>query len=583
MGSLINEVIKSQKTVINILLIEKEPGDALLVREFLNEAVTPQCTVNHADTLQRAIHILESSNFDVLLVDITMLQPTTGEALASITEQAQTTPIIFLTDLEEEYDGSLIAKRSKQDYLVKQNLSATHLLRSIRFAIERNWMMEQLEKAKQIEQHLAYHDVLTGLPNRQLFQDRLDQIIKQAARADKKVSVLSIDLDEFKRINDTLGHSTGDHILKIMSQRLQSCIRKSDTVARQGGDEFIIMLNEIGEERHAVTVAKKILTSLVKPINIDEHTLYLTGSVGVSLFPSDGDSFSTLVKNAEVAMHRAKKQGKNTYELYNLSMDAEAMEKLELENKLHDAVKKGEFTLHYQPLLNLISGKIEGVEALIRWNHPTLGSISPEKFIPLAEETGLIEPLGEWVMHTACIHAKTLHNEGFEGIRFAVNLSNKQFRNDNLHKMILEVLSKTDLDPQLLGLEVTESSAMRDVEYTIDILNKLKESGIRISIDDFGTGYSSLSYLKKLPIDILKIDRSFIENVPQDNENKSITSAIIFLAHNLGMKVVAEGVENQKQLSFLRSMRCDYIQGFMFSKPIPFDELKKLLTEYRAI
>ncbi|MEL6820515.1 MAG: bifunctional diguanylate cyclase/phosphodiesterase, partial [Calditrichota bacterium] len=419
--------------------------------------------------------------------------------------------------------------------------------------------------------------------NRQLFQDRLDQILKQAIRREKMVSILSIDLDGFKRINDTLGHRIGDHILKIMSQRLKSCIRKSDTVARQGGDEFIIILNEIGNEKHAITVAKKILTSLVEPINIDHHICRLTCSIGISLYPSDGQTASNLVKHAEIAMHRAKKQGRNTYQLYNLSMDAEALERLELENNLHTAIERREFKLLYQPKLNLTNGRIEGVEALIRWNHPTLGRISPNKFIPLAEETGLIEQLGEWVLHSACIHAKTLIQEGFPGIRFSVNLSNKQFRNKHLHEMIEQILNKTGLPPEHLGLEITESSVMKDVSYTIKVLRKLKEKGIKIFIDDFGTGYSSLGYLKKLPIDVLKIDRSFLEGVPEDKENKSISSAIIFLAHNLGMQVVAEGVETPRQLSFLRSMRCNYIQGFLFSKPLDFEDLKLLLKEYRNI
>jgi len=583
MANLYSKVIKSQKAVLKILLLEKQAGDAILIRDLLDKQSAPEYIIEHSDSIHNATQLLGEGTIDVILLDIAIVRSTTLPIFSELQAKFAHIPILFLSDLEDEYDCALLAKKYEQDYLVKQNLSSTYLQRSIRFAIERNWMMEQLDKARQIEQHLAYHDVLTGLPNRQLFQDRLDQILKQAKRRESMVSILSLDLDGFKRINDTLGHGIGDHILKIMSQRLKSCIRKSDTVARQGGDEFIIILNEVGNEKHAIKVAKKILTSLVEPINIDSHSCRLTCSIGVSIYPSDGQTASNLVKHAEIAMHRAKKQGRNTYQLYNLSMDAEALERLELENNLHLALEQREFKLLYQPKLNLASGKIEGVEALIRWNHPTLGRISPNKFIPLAEETGLIEKLGEWVLHTACIHAKTLTQEGFPGIRFSVNLSNKQFRNKHIHEMIEQILTKTGLAPEYLGLEITESSIMKDVSYTIKVLRRLKEKGIKIFIDDFGTGYSSLSYLKKLPIDVLKVDRSFLEGIPEDKENKSITSAIIFLAHNLGLEVVAEGVETPKQLSFLRSMRCNSIQGFLFSKPIEFEELKQLLKEYRNI
>lgn len=583
MANLYSKVIKSQKAVLKILLLEKQAGDAILIRDLLDKHSAPEYIIEHSDSIHNATQLLGEGTIDVILLDIAIVRTTTLPIFSELQAKFTHIPILFLSDLEDEYDCALLAKKYEQDYLVKQNLSSTYLQRSIRFAIERNWMMEQLDKARQIEQHLAYHDVLTGLPNRQLFQDRLDQILKQAKRRESMVSILSLDLDGFKRINDTLGHRIGDHILKIMSQRLKSCIRKSDTVARQGGDEFIIILNEVGNEKHAIKVAKKILTSLVEPINIDSHSCRLTCSIGVSIYPSDGQTASNLVKHAEIAMHRAKKQGRNTYQLYNLSMDAEALERLELENNLHLALEQREFKLLYQPKLNLASGKIEGVEALIRWNHPTLGRISPNKFIPLAEETGLIEKLGEWVLHTACIHAKTLTQEGFPGIRFSVNLSNKQFRNKHIHEMIEQILTKTGLAPEYLGLEITESSIMKDVSYTIKVLRRLKEKGIKIFIDDFGTGYSSLSYLKKLPIDVLKVDRSFLEGIPEDKENKSITSAIIFLAHNLGLEVVAEGVETPKQLSFLRSMRCNSIQGFLFSKPIEFEELKQLLKEYRNI
>lgn len=578
-----SEVINSPKAILNILLLENQAGDALLIRDLLDKNDFHECTIAHSDSIENATRHLKDNSFNLILLDIDLIRSNTTELLSELQTQFLHVPILFLSDLEDEYDCAQLAKKYEQDYLVKQNLSPTYLFRSIRFAIERNWMKEQLEKARKIEQHLAYHDVLTGLPNRRLFQDRLDQILKQAMRRKSMVSILSIDLDGFKRINDTLGHGIGDHILKVMSERLMSCIRKSDTVARQGGDEFIIILNEIGNEKHAVTVAKKILTSLVEPITIDSHSCRLTCSIGVSIYPSDGQSGDNLVKNAEIAMHRAKKQGKNNYQLYNLSMDAEAMERLELENNLHLAMEQREFKLLYQPKLNLATGRIEGVEALIRWNHLTLGNISPGKFIPMAEETGLIEQLGEWVLHSACIHAKTLIQEGFPGIRFSVNLSNKQFRNKHLHEMIEQILNKTGLAPEYLGLEITESSVMKDVGYTIKVLRRLKEKGIKIFIDDFGTGYSSLSYLKKLPIDVLKVDRSFLEGIPEDKENQSITSAIIFLAHNLGMQVVAEGVETPKQLSFLRSMRCNYIQGFLFSKPIAFEELKMLLREYRNI
>lgn len=438
-------------------------------------------------------------------------------------------------------------------------------------------LQAESEEARQREHYHATHDALTNLPNRCLFYDRLHQAIAQARRSRQFVAVMFLDLDGFKLVNDTYGHSTGDFLLQAVAQRLRGSLRETDTVARLGGDEFAIVLGDIEHSELAVQGAQTILDVVSKPIMADEKELQVTASVGISLYPSDGEDVETLVKRADSAMYRTKRQGKDNFHFYDLSVDIKASEHQALGRDLRKALQRRELILHYQPQVDLASGDIVGLEALARWDHQKAGPISPRDFIPLAEETGLIVPLGEWVLRTACAQNKAWQEAHLPCLRSAVNLSPRQFRGKTLVETVVRVLGDTGLDPGCLELEITESLAMQNLDYTIHTLRRLKGMGVHISVDDFGTGHSSLAYLKRFPIDHLKIDQSFIHGIPSDREDAAITRAIIALSHSLKLKVIAEGVETEDQLAFLRSLQCDEIQGFLFSRPLNQENLAKLL------
>ncbi|MFQ5639286.1 MAG: EAL domain-containing protein [bacterium] len=450
-------------------------------------------------------------------------------------------------------------------------------LATLRDVTAHKQMIDELEKARRLERHLAYHDALTNLPNRKLLYDRLGQALARAKRYGHKVAVLFLDLDRFKPINDSLGHNIGDRVLKAVAQRLRNCTRESDTVARLGGDEFTVILDHIIQTQDAVKVAQKILRELSEPFVIDGKEVLLTTSIGISLYPNDGAAMDSLVSRADIAMYRAKNQGGNRYEFYNASMDAAAFELLEQEESLRQAIEKNELVLHYQPQVDLSSYQIIGVEALVRWQHPEIGLLAPSKFIALAEETGLIVPLGEWVMRTACVQNKTWQEAGLPPLRVSINLSPRQFRVMRLKETVQKILEETGLRPDRLVLEITESNAMQNVDYSISTLKMLKEMGVQIAIDDFGTGYASLSYLKRFPFDILKIDRSFVKGLHTDHDDLAIVSAIVAMAHSLKLKVLAEGVEDEEQLVHLRSLKCDEFQGFYFSRPVPAESFTELL------
>jgi diguanylate cyclase (GGDEF)-like protein/PAS domain S-box-containing protein len=440
---------------------------------------------------------------------------------------------------------------------------------------------ERTQEKERFTRLLSY-DALTNLPNRELFSDRLNQSIQQVRRKKETGAVLALDLDHFKRINDTLGHSIGDQLIKAVSARLLKTFYDSDTVTRISGGTFVILLPRIARADDAENAANKILTAFKTPFHIGEHELYTSCSLGIALFPNDGETSDILIKNADAAMHIAKERGKDCFQLYSSSIANNSFERLVLENSLRRALDRNEFRLHYQPMLDLRTGKPVGVEALIRWQHPDLGFIPPMEFIPIAEETGLIHPIGEWVMKTACAQKRIWDQAGFKFLRLSVNLSARQFHYANLVDMIGGITKKSGVDPRDLDLELTESTIMDQLGDTIATLRKLKEMGARISIDDFGTGYSSLMYLKTFPIDIIKIDRSFVKDMTTDPDDKAITQAIISMAHSLKLAVVAEGVETQEQLGILKSQGCDIIQGYLFSKPISADEIPPLLLNGAA-
>ena len=425
--------------------------------------------------------------------------------------------------------------------------------------------------------HLSSHDGLTDLPNRSLFIDRLSQAISRARWNGRVVAVLFIDLDRFKNINETLGFEYGDSVLQAVATRLTQNVRDGDTVARLGDDEFAILLEDIYQKEDIPVVVEKIIKSLSQIHIFDEHELFVTTAMGISLYPSDGDDAQTLIQNADVAIHHAKESGSNNYRFYESEMNTQSLYRLNMESSLGKALEREEFFLLYQPQINLESGRIIGFEALLRWQHPELGTVSPVEFIPLLEETGMINQVGRWVLRTACQACRTWNELGLHDIKVSVNMSPVQFDNDNISHIVADALSETWLEAKYLEIELTESTIMRSPQKTISVLNELNAMGVTLAIDDFGTGYSSLSYLQKFPIDVLKIDRFFVKDVSKNNGGASIVNAIISMAHSLNMSVVAEGVEDNEQLAFLQEHDCEMVQGFLFSKPVPDETAMQLL------
>lgn len=440
----------------------------------------------------------------------------------------------------------------------------------------------ELKLSEERLNYLAHHDPLTGLPNRLLFHDRLEQAVLQAQRNKYMIAVMFLDLDRFKIINDTLGHLIGDELLVAVAERLRRCAREIDTIARLGGDEFAVIITQIVQEEDVGLVAQKIIQTLSSVYSVGGYEVFITASIGINLYPGIDNDRGKLLENADVAMYHAKQFGRNNYKFYSTDMNAVAFERLMLETNLRRALERQEFRLYYQPQIDMQSGSVNGVEALIRWQHPDLGLVSPLEFIPLLEETGLILAVGEWVIRTACGQTREWLDAGFPPLTMAVNLSARQFRQANLIEMIEQILHEFNIPPALLELELTESVVMDNIEETVETLQKLKLLGLKIAIDDFGTGVSSLGYLKHFPVDTLKISHDFVLNLPTDSADASIASAVISLARNMQLSSVAEGVENQGQMDFLRSQDCERIQGFLFSRPIPPDQMTALLTNWQA-
>ena len=428
-------------------------------------------------------------------------------------------------------------------------------------------------------QFKTYHDTLTGLPNRDLFIDRLHQAIGHANRGQNKVLVLFFDLDGFQNVNNSLGYSRGDRLLQEVGQRLGAFIREGDTLARMGGDTFAFILRGIKQPQHATTVVNKLTTALASRFLIQGNKISLSASIGIAFYPDDGNTVETLIKSVDMALKRAKKGGGNTFQFYTAIMGQRADRRLALEKNLRIALEQDQFVLFYQPKVSLKTGRIVGMEALVRWQHPETGMVSPAEFIPLAEETGLIIPLGAWILNTACRQARRWLDGGYGPLRMGVNLSARQFGQNTLYDLIAQNLAQTGLPPKLLELEITESMVMKDVEEVIHTLKRLRSLGLFVAVDDFGTGYSSLSYLKRLPLHTLKIDQSFVRDLTTNSDDAAIISAIIGMAHNLHLNVVAEGVETQEQMVFLRRNQCNEMQGFFFSRPLPADTFTQLLEK----
>lgn len=527
--------------------------------------------------------LVPNGTYDAVLLSV----EDPGPALAALRLVRHTlgrTPVLVIAEGLEAAQADLLREEGAQELLERTEIQEPRvplLERAIDWAVERAELGGELERARQVGMHLAHHDTLTDLPNRQFFRSRLRQLLAQARRHKRLLAVLFLDLDRFKQINDTLGHTVGDRLLVEVARRLSGCIRETDLAARRGGDEFTVILDGIRRGQDAARVARKILLALQRPFHVDQHELFMGVSIGISLFPADGQDVETLVKHADIAMYRAKAQGGATYRFFLPDMNDKALERLALEQSLRLAIEREEFVLHYQPRVDMKSGRVIGMEALVRWQHPDLGLIYPDEFIPVAEETGLIEGLGRWVLQTACAQNRRWQDEGLPRITVAVNFSARQFQHKHPVDLVRRALDKSGLAPDCLEIELTESAVMQDAAVALETLSELREIGVAVAIDDFGMGQSSLSYLKRFPITTLKIDKTFVRTLLVDPKDAAITEAIIAMAHSLRLRACAEGVETPQQLEFLRQQGCDEVQGYVFSPPLPVDRATELLAGAR--
>jgi len=678
----------SAGTVKDVLLIEDNPGDPRLLKEMLNEYGNHGMKLTWVAFMGEAEAYLAANKVDVILLDLGLADAQGLTAVRRAHIAAPHAALVVLTGLDDESMAVQALQEGAQDYLIKGEIEARGLVRSLRYAVERKIMEDALIAEKEravvtlncigdavactdlsgritflnaaaqtmtgwsgeeaigrpmaevfaivsaatgtpvlaptdavgtirlppdavvvrrdglrlpVENsiapihdhtgirtgavfvlrdatrtramtaqiiHAAQHDFLTGLPNRILLNDRITQAIAFATRHEIQIAVLFLDLDGFKHINDSLGHAVGDQLLQSVAQRLVAGVRGSDTVSRQGGDEFVILLYEMKEAEGAVISATRLLAAVAKPHNIAGHDLHVTASIGVSVYPDDGLDAETLIKNADTAMYQAKENGRQNFQYFKPAMNIRAVERQSIEEHLRRALERREFALHYQPKIDLLTGVISGVEALIRWTHPARGLMSPAQFIPIAEDSGLILAIGAWVLREACTQARAWLDAGLPAARMAVNVSSMEFRDENFLKNLSDILAETGLDPALLELELTESVLMKRAETAISILSALRAQGVSIAIDDFGTGYSSLSYLRRFPIDVLKIDQSFVRQISNGGGDTAIVAAVIGMARSLKLRVVAEGVETLEELLFLQSQQCDEVQGYYFSRPV---------------
>ncbi|RDH84789.1 MAG: hypothetical protein DIZ80_04805 [endosymbiont of Galathealinum brachiosum] len=559
-------ISKLDKTPV-ILIADDDPSMRLVLRHSMEQSGYHVIeAANGLEALQAAIRQIP----DLILMDAVMPEMDgfrATEEIKKITDCTDT-PILMATSLDDDRSIARAFEVGACDYVTKPfNWSVLkHRTSRMLFAAD----------AERKIRHLAYHDALTGLPNRMLFMDRIDQAISRAQREKGQFALLFLDIDHFKVINDSMGHAAGDQLLNVVSQRLIEVLRKTDTIARLGGDEFTIIIEDLEEAESVVLVAKNILAMLDKPVQVNEKEVHIGGSIGIALYPQDGENFGTLLKHSDTAMYRAKELGRQTFQFYADEMSQKAMQRLDLENQIRSALKNEEFTVYYQPKVNLVSGQCQGMEALVRWQHPEKGIITPDDFIPLAEETGLIIQLDEWVMRTACDQFKKWKSAGYPINNLSVNVSARHFKEGGLLKHCKKVLDDIDISPKFIEIELTESALVDNYKSAKEILTEIHQMGIRIALDDFGTGYASMSYLKEFPFDTVKLDRSFVQGLPDNVEDAAIVKAMIQLAEALKLNMVAEGVETEQQKYFLADHCCAYGQGYLWSKPIPAEEFEKI-------
>lgn len=574
------ETAETQKS--RVLIIDDEEQ----IRNLLIDVLGNSYQCSDAGSAEEALAALAKTTFDLVISDIDMGGMSGLELVPRVHSLSPDTVVVMVSGNQDIEFAIKALRVGAFDYITKP-IDLRHVEASVERALNHaNLLKEKRRYKEQIENllqqrtaevdWLAYYDTVTQLPNRALFEDRVEHAVALAKATGQALGILFISIDQFKKVNDSLGHGPGDILLREFAERLKSCINKSDTVARFGNDEFALLRTQIDGTKDMIETIGSLKQVLKFSFDLPGHELFATASVGVSLFPVDGEDCQTLLKNAGAALYKAKRSGGANYQFFTVDMHELAVNRLALESNLRRAIQNEEFLLHYQPRVSVDSLAITGVEALVRWQHPQLGLVSPAEFIPLAEDTGLIVPIGEWVLREACLQGRRWIEQGFAPIPMAVNISARQFHDRDLSQTVIRILEETGLSPKYLELELTESSIMQNAEFAASMLNSLKSMGINISIDDFGTGFSSLASLKRLPIDALKIDQSFVREANSDPDDAALVMAIITLGHNLRLKVIAEGVETEDQLKFLQLLRCDEIQGYFYSKPLPADSLVSL-------
>ena len=555
---------------LNLLMVEDNPDDEVLVLRAIRKG---GFRVDHVrvDNSQDLLHALSGRDWDIVLSDFQMPEFNGLAALRVVKQRYKDLPFIIVSGTIGEEVAVEAMRSGAQDYLMKDNL--TRLVPAIRRELNDADDRRALREAQQSLRHQAYHDVLTGLPNRWLLRDRTEQALAHVRSKKSALAMLFLDLDRFKNLNDTLGHMVGDQLLRAVAERLQGVLFERDTLARLGGDEFAILLTDIEDKSAAGAAAERMLKLFQEQFILDGKEVYVDSSIGVALYPENGAEMDALIKNAEAAMYYAKDQGRNNFQFSSDDIRAATADRFVIENELRAAVRGDQLRVFYQPQFALASGEITGIEALVRWEHPTRGMIPPDKFIPVAEETGLILSLGEWVFQHAVADLERMRQAGCQPGRLAVNVSARQLYHKETLNMLQGILQDFDIGSSMLEVEITESGIMQNPETAVFNLKVIQGMGIGISIDDFGTGYSSLAYLKRFPIDTLKIDRSFVRDIAFDKEDATIVRTIVAMANALNLRVIAEGVENQEQYDFLASLACDEGQGYLFARPMPCDDL----------
>ncbi len=557
---------------VNILLVEDNAADLRLVKEMLEECGCGKFQLLHAGEIAGAVPILDEERVDILLLDLTLPDGSGLDTLIKMHALANGVPIVVLSQAEDEALAVKAVRLGAQDFLVKSHISGPLLTRSLRYAMERRRIEEQLHK-------LAHYDTLTGLPNRKLFYERLSRALASARRHGLPLALMLLDVNDFKRVNDGLGHHAGDQLLKEIGARLSACLRSTDCVARLGGDEFVIYAADLPDSRQAVRIARKLLNALVPPYDLDGQPTTVHASLGIALHPYDADDMEVLVKNADAAMYLAKSEGRSQSRcrFFSRDMNAATSERAQLENALQAALERDEFAVNYQPQVDLRSGRLIGMEALLRWQRPDGAQVQADQFLPTLEESGLILSVGEWVLATACRQNKAWQAGGFPALTVAVNISPRQFRDKGLVDKVACALRDSGLDPQLLELELKEDSLREDEEAALDTLGRLNALGVRLALDNYGAGSTSLRYLKRFPIHAVKIDRSIVRDITSNPADAALVQAVIAVAHVFKMKGIAEGVETRSQAEFLRQQACDDAQGYAFGRPLSAEAFSEFL------